>query len=81
MNITSILYELSLDESWLDDQFGDIESYYGWNGLIIGKRYTFWINVNSQGVKTVEAFCINERSEVLERWRKDQINYNEALEY
>ena len=52
-NLTDKIYQLSLDSSWLDDEFGDVESVYGWNGLIKGKRYIFAIAQDNQGFKYI----------------------------
>ena len=79
MDITRIVYDLSLDTSWLDDEFGCMESAYGWNGLIIGNRYIFIIHVDNYGNKTVNAYDKPERQIILDAWHKDCQDYH--LEY
>ena len=59
-NLTDKIYQLSLDTSWLNDQFGDVESAYGWNGLIIGKMFIFVISVDNQGFKYLRTEKINK---------------------
>ena len=75
MDITSIIYQLSLDESWLNDQFGDVESPFGWNGLIKGKRYIFTLNIDTQGFKYVSAYDRNEHDYIMHAWNLDKKEY------
>ena len=86
-NLTDKIYQLSLDTSWLNDQFGDVESAYGWNGLIIGKMFIFVISVDSEGFKYLDYYWykINGLKHIhgiiaLMNWEKTKEAYYQDLE-
>ena len=82
MNIAEAVYNISLDTSYIDDEFGDVESSYGWNALILGGKYAFWISQDNYGFKDCEYQELPADKLVLEfNSMMEEYNYLESCDF
>lgn len=51
--VAQVLYDV-VGNGFTDDEYGECDGPYGWNGLVLGKRYGFLLTEDNRGFFTYE---------------------------
>lgn len=74
--ITDVVLEV-LGNGGQDDQFGDVESPFGYNALIRGKRYLFIYHEDTYGTKDVTVVDREDHDEWERLWEMHKDEHDE----